>query len=75
MTEPPASGRDADEHAQRKTLLARMEADMAYFQARLEILGEPVTANQQAQRKVFKLLHKSLGDRVLKAKRRMIDGE
>ena len=48
---------------------------MAYFQARLEILGEPRTANQLAQRKIFKVLHKSLGEMILEIKRRMVDEE
>jgi len=52
--------------------LARMEADMAYFQARLEIIGEPDSANQMAQRKVFKLLHRSIAERVLHAKRQSV---
>lgn len=57
----------------RKLKLAHLEADMAYFQARLELLGEPRTANQEAQRRVFKLLYKALGERVVRAKRKMMD--
>ena len=75
MTEPRDPGSTADERLRRKTLLALMESDMAYFQARLEILGEPVTANQSAQRRAFELLHQSLGARVLQARRRMIDSK
>lgn len=45
---------------------------MAYFQARLEIIGEPDSANQMAQRKVFKLLHRSIAERVLHAKRQSV---
>lgn len=45
---------------------------MAYFQARLEIIGEPDSANQVAQRKVFKLLHHAIAERVLKAKRQYV---
>ncbi|MEJ2326708.1 MAG: hypothetical protein P8Y27_05170 [Chromatiaceae bacterium] len=37
--------------------LARLEADLAYFQARIEILRDPVTMNQQAQRKAFTALY------------------
>lgn len=44
----------------RKVELARMEADVAYFQARLELIGEPTTSNQTAQRKAFKLLYAKL---------------
>ena len=64
---------NADARARRRVLLAHLEADIAYFQARLEILGEPGSANQLAQRKVFKLLHKSIGEKILQAKRRMIE--
>jgi len=66
-------GSNADEHARRRARLAHMEADFAYFQARLEILGEPQSTNQLAQRKVFKLLHKSVGEKILLTKRRMIE--
>ena len=53
--------------------MASLEADVAYFQARLEIIGEPQTANQLAQRKAFKALHESLGGMILKSKRRIIE--
>ncbi len=42
---------------------------MAYFQARLEMIGEPGSTNQMAQLKVFKLLHKNVGGKILRAKR------
>jgi hypothetical protein len=61
------------ERDRRKLRLAHLEADMAYFQARLELLGEPHTANQAAQRRAFKLLYKALGERVVHAKRRMME--
>lgn len=64
---------DVDERTRRRARLAKLEADVAYFQARLEILGEPQSVNQLAQRKVFKVLYKSVGEMVLQAKRRMID--
>ena len=60
---------------QRRTLdLAHLEADMAYFQARLELLGEPRSTNQHAQRRTFKLLFMALGERMVEAKRQMMDG-
>jgi hypothetical protein len=59
----------ADEQKRQRVRLARLEADMAYFQARLEIIGEPDSTNQMAQRKVFKLLHKNVGGKIIKAKR------
>ena len=59
----------SDERRRRRVNLARLEADMAYFQARLEMIGEPGSTNQVAQRKVFKLLHKTTGGKILQAKR------
>lgn len=62
----------SEEHRRQRVRLARLEADMAYFQARLEIIGEPSSSNQIAQRKVFKLLHRTLAERVLRAKRQYV---
>ncbi len=45
-----------------------MEADVAYFQARLDFLEEPATSNQAAQRKVFKHLYNGLSSQVAEAK-------
>jgi hypothetical protein len=45
---------------------------MAYFQARLEIIGEPDSANQMAQRKAFKFLHRSIAERMLRAKQQYL---
>ena len=52
----------------RRVELARMEADVAYFQARLDFLGEPATSNQAAQRKAFKHLYNGLSSQVAEAK-------
>ncbi|WP_243651359.1 hypothetical protein [Thiobaca trueperi] len=46
---------------------------MAYFQARLELIGEPDTNNLAAQRKVFNLLYKTVASKILKVKRRYAD--
>ncbi len=46
---------------------------MAYFQARLELIGEPNSNNLAAQRRVFDLLHKTVASKILKAKRRVTD--
>ena len=62
-----------DGRARRRIRTARLEADMAYFQARLELIGQPCTSNQRAQRKVFEILHQSLGNRVLREKKRLVD--
>jgi hypothetical protein len=64
-----------DDRLRLRILLARLESDLAYFQARLEIIGDPVTTNQRAQRKAFKLLHRTIGDRVLRLKRRLVEDE
>jgi len=61
------------ERQRSRVRLASLEADAAYFQARLEILGEPVTANQLAQRRVFEVLRKGFEDLILKSKHRMLD--
>jgi hypothetical protein len=68
MAKPESTLSDA--RRQRRVSLARLEADVAYFQARLEMIGDaPGTTNQMAQRKVFKLLHKNAGAKILKANR------
>ncbi|HYN79272.1 MAG TPA: hypothetical protein VES73_15930 [Lamprocystis sp. (in: g-proteobacteria)] len=63
----------SDERKRRRVRLARLEADIAYFQARLEMIGEPGSTNQMAQRKVFKLLHKTTSAKILAAKREASD--
>jgi hypothetical protein len=47
-----------------------LEADIAYFEARLELLGEPRTSNQKAQADTFRFLIRSLGGLLSKLKRR-----
>ncbi len=47
-----------------------LEADMAYFQARLELLGTPSTINQKAQAETFRILIDSMGRLLAKLKRR-----
>jgi hypothetical protein len=63
----------SDERKRQRVRLARLESDMAYFQARLELIGEPNSSNRAAQRKVFNLLHKTVASKILKAKRRFVD--
>lgn len=50
--------------------LAKLEADVAYFQARLELIGEPTSSNRAAQRKLFTLLHKAIAKQILDTRRR-----
>lgn len=63
-----SSPTEADERERRRVRLARLEADVAYFQARLEMIGEPHTANQSAQRKAFKLLYQATSHKVARIK-------
>ena len=63
---------DAGARSRRSLRLASLEADLAYFQARLEILGEPKSANQWAQLKTYEVLRRSLGELILKSRRRMV---
>ena len=51
--------------------LAHMESDLAYFQARMEIIGEPKTSNESAQYKLFQLLCRTLGNEIVQVKREM----
>jgi hypothetical protein len=57
-----------EERRRQRLDLARIEADLAYFQARLELIGEPTSANQRAQRKLFKLLHEQVGIRLARTR-------
>lgn len=64
---------DTEENKRQRVRLARLESDMAYFQARLELIGTPATNNLAAQRKVFNLLHKAVASKILQVKRRYAD--
>jgi len=68
MTELEADRKALEHRRRRRTRVARLESDLAYFQARLEFIGEPGSANQRAQMKAFKLLHQQLGSKLLSAK-------
>ena len=61
---------DAQARREVRIRLAKLEADMAYFQARLELIGEPNSSNRAAQRKLFHLLHKATAKQILDARRR-----
>jgi ABC-type transport system involved in cytochrome c biogenesis ATPase subunit len=62
------AGHSLSAGVRRRVELARMEADVAYFQARLDFLDEPATSNQAAQRKAFKHLYNGLSSQVAEAK-------
>ncbi|WP_295448086.1 hypothetical protein [uncultured Thiodictyon sp.] len=57
----------SEAHQRKRVNLARLEADLAYFQARLEMIGQPGSTNQLAQHKVFMLLSESTGAKVAEA--------
>jgi hypothetical protein len=61
-----------EQRARRRLRTAKAQADMAYFQARLTLLGEPRTLNQAAQQRTFKRLLKSVGQRHARASGRAI---
>lgn len=54
--------------------IAQLEADVAYFDARMELLGLPTTCNQLGQYRTYKLLYFYLGRRVRAARQRLRDG-
>jgi hypothetical protein len=47
-----------------------LEADVAYFGARLELVGEPHTRYQAAQLKVYKALEEALVDNLKRLKKK-----
>ncbi len=47
-----------------------LEADLAYFQARLELIGKPTTINQSAQLATFQLLISALNENLERLKRK-----
>ena len=46
--------------------LSELEADVAYFDARLSLLGKPVTCYQKAQEVVYRMLEGMLIQRLIK---------
>jgi hypothetical protein len=47
-----------------------LEADVAYFGARLELVGEPHTHYQAAQLKVYRALEAALGDNLKRLRKK-----
>lgn len=68
MNSKPA-GESREDRDRRRLRLAKLQADMAYFQARLGLIGDPQTLGQAAQRRTFKLLHQAIGARLVEARR------
>jgi hypothetical protein len=50
-----------------------LEADLAYFHARLELIGSPTTINQRAQLAAFQLLVQSFTRILQRLRRRAVD--
>ena len=61
MAEPQTT---TDAAARRRLRIAQAEADLAYFQARLALIGEPRTLNQYAQKCAFQILYKAVGQKL-----------
>ena len=71
----PASGETNDEGKGLESpwenlSVTALEADLAYFKARLEWIGEPKTINQKAQQDAFKLLVPAINKILNRLKRR-----
>ncbi|WP_200387466.1 hypothetical protein [Thiocapsa imhoffii] len=63
---------DDEERKRHRLQIVRLQADIAYFEARLEMIGEPATLYQATQRLAFELLRRHLLEQVLAAgKKRM----
>lgn len=60
--------KSGDEERKRHRLqMVRLQADIAYFEARLEMIGEPATLHQATQRFVFERLRHDLLKQILAA--------
>jgi predicted component of type VI protein secretion system len=61
MADRPKNGASLTRHASRSRLASAIEADLAYFEARLALIGEqPASVYQQAQARTFELLSRQL---------------
>jgi len=69
MPRPPSEPIETPEaRARRRLRIAQADADIAYFQARLALIGEPRTLNQRAQLQTFRVLQKAIGQKLLNVK-------
>ena len=55
-----ASGDKRGDYPATTFRVSALEADLAYFSARLELLGVPATLHQLAQRKAYQSMQRSL---------------
>jgi hypothetical protein len=58
-----------EEIIQRRLRIIQLQSDLAYFQARLGLIGEPLTTNQEAQQRTFKLLYQILGQQMIQMRK------
>ncbi len=52
--------------ARRRVRIAQAESDLAYFQVRLALIGEPLTLNQYAQQRAFEILNEAVAQKLSK---------
>lgn len=70
MTDTTSTEADQKDSSQLTLLLSELEADVAYFDARLTLLGnDPETPYQKAQFKAYKIMERYLKKRLLEQKR------
>ena len=54
--------------------VSELEADLAYFRARMQLIGEPTSINEKAQLETFRLLNQSVSAILQRLKRRSGQG-
>jgi hypothetical protein len=59
----PAETREA--RARRRLRIAQAQADLAYFHARLTLIGKPATLNQNAQERTFRTCTRAIGQKLV----------
>lgn len=59
-----ASQETPEDRARRRLRIAQAKSDLAYFQARLALIGEPQTLNQFAQQRAFQMLDRVMGQKL-----------
>jgi hypothetical protein len=67
---PAAVGDIAQSSVWTRLNVSGLEADLAYFRARLELIGAPQTINQKAQQEAFRLLTQAVGAILNRLRRR-----
>ena len=50
----------------RRVRIAQAESDLAYFQARLALIGQPLRLKQYAQQRAFEILNEAVGQKLSK---------